>query len=114
MVKNNYVPERGDFVFLDFNPQAGHEQAGHRPAVILSPSSYNGRTGLCLACPITNSIKGYAFEVDCKSSEITGVILADQVKCLDWRSRNVTYKAKASQEVLEETMGKLGALLSLN
>ncbi len=111
MVKNTYVPQEGDFVMLNFNPQSGHEQAGHRPAVILSPRSYNGKTGLCLVCPITNSIKGYAFEVDCDSPDVSGVILADQVKSMDWRARDVKYKGKASSDVLAEVKGKLGALL---
>ncbi len=96
---------------LNFNPQSGHEQAGYRPAVILSPSTYNSKTGLCVVCPITNSIKGYTFEVDCDSPDITGVILSDQVKCLDWRTRGIKLKGKASTEVLEEVKGKLMALL---
>ena len=111
MIGNNYVPEKGDFVTMNFDPQSGHEQAGHRPAVILSPSSYNGKTGLCLVCPITNSIKGYAFEVNCDSSDVTGVILSDQAKSLDWKARNIKYKGKASLNVLEEVTGKLGTLL---
>ena len=113
MVASNYVPEKGDFVQINFNPQRGHEQAEHRPAVIISPSSYNGKTGLCLACPVTNSIKGYPFEVVCNSDEVTGVILADQVKSLDWKARGVRFKGKAKPEVLEELIGKLNALIEI-
>ena len=113
MVKKQYVPEQGDYVYLDFNPQAGHEQAGHRPAVIVSPSSYNRKTGLCLACPIINSIKGYPFEVNCNSVDVSGVILADQVKSLDWRARSISFKGKATPDVLVETIGKLGVLINV-
>jgi len=111
MVENSYVPEEGDFVMINLNPTSGHEQAGHRPAVVLTPKSYNGKTGLCLVCPVTNSIKGYSFEVKCKSPDITGVIISDQVRSVDWRSRGIYFKAKASTDVLEEVKGKLGALL---
>ena len=84
MVKR-YIPERGDLVWLNFTPQAGHEQAGPRPAVVLSPSGYNGKTGLMLCCPITSRVKGYPFEVAVEGvTGITGVILADQIKSLDW------------------------------
>lgn len=102
----SYVPEKGDFVFIDFNPQAGH-----RPALVISPKIYNGKTRLCVLCPITSSKKGYPFEVDCNSKEIKGVILADQVKNLDWKARGIKFKAKASSDVLEETMEKIKALL---
>lgn len=86
-----YVPDRGDVVWIDFNPQTGHEQAGRRPAVTLSPALYNGRTGLALLCPITNQIKGYPFEVTIPQGwNVTGVVLADQVKSLDWRRRGAT------------------------
>ena len=108
-----YITERGDFVFINFNPQSGHEQAGFRPALVLSPKSYNSKTGLCLACPITNNKKGYPFEVDCFSEEVSGVILADQVKCLDWNKRVVKFKAKASSGVVTETLAKLGLLLKI-
>ncbi len=106
-----YVPDVGDIVYLDFNPQAGHEQAGHRPAIVLTPKAYNEKTSLCIACPITNSIKGYPFEVDCNSLDVTGVILADQVKSFDWKARNVAFKGRASRNVIEEIKAKLMALL---
>src|SRR5438067_4938950 len=86
-----YVPERGDVVWLAFDPQAGHEQAGRRPAIVLSPAVYNGRSGLALCCPITSQVKGYPFEVAIPPGlSIAGVILADQVKSLDWRARRAT------------------------
>jgi mRNA interferase MazF len=84
-----YVPERGDVVWITFNPQAGHEQAGYRPAVVLSPKTYNGKVGLALLCPITSQIKGYPFEVEVPEGlSVNGVILSDQVKSLDWKARN--------------------------
>lgn len=110
MVKS-YVPERGDFVYINFNPQSGHEQSGFRPLLILSPKAYQIKSGLCLACPVTNSVKGYPFEVACGSDEISGVILADQVKCLDWKTRNVKFCSKAKKSVLDETVGKLSVLI---
>jgi mRNA interferase MazF len=95
-----YIPEAGDVVWLDFDPQSGHEQAGHRPALVISPASYNGRTGLMLCCPLTSQIKGYPFEVAISGSS-RSVALADQIKNLDWRARNAVRKDKASTEELE-------------
>lgn len=114
MSKTVYVPERGDIVWLSFDPQAGHEQAGRRPALVLSPSSYNRLTGLMLCCPITNQIKGYPFEVAIagKGAKTTGVALADQVKSLDWEIRKAEKKGTASPEITEEVLGKLSTLLS--
>ena len=108
-----YVPERGDVVWLNFTPQAGHEQRGHRPALVLSPSSYNGKTGLMLCCPITSRQKGYPFEVklDVKSGA-DGVVLADQVKSLDWRARNAKRKARASAETVERALDLVRVLLA--
>lgn len=89
---HDYIPQRGDVVWITLNHQAGHEQAGRRPAMVLSPSSYNGKVGLALFRPITRRAKGYPFEVPLPAgSEIEGVILADQVKSLDWRARNVEW-----------------------
>ena len=89
MNSTEYVPQRGDAVWINFNPQAGHEQAGHRPAVVLSPGAYNDKTSLAILCPITNQVKGYPFEVAVPAGlDVTGVILADQVKSMDWRARN--------------------------
>ena len=108
-----YEPERGDIVWLTFNPQAGHEQAGRRPAVVLSPRAYNSKVGLAILCPITSKIKGYPFEVmipaDC---DVTGVVLADQVKSLDWRARNASYICTLPEPVMAEILQKLGLLLT--
>ncbi|MCL2522989.1 MAG: endoribonuclease MazF [Betaproteobacteria bacterium] len=106
---NRYVPEAGDIVWLHFNPQAGHEQAGRRPAAVLSPSSYNGRVGLMLCCPMTTQIKGYPFEV--LLSNKTSVVLADQVKSLDWIARDVQFKEKITPAELSEIRRKAAALI---
>ncbi len=107
-----YIPEKGDAVWLDFNPQTGHEQAGRRPAIVISPTGYNQKVGLALFCPITNQAKGYPFEVAIpKNKNITGVILSDQLKSLDWRARNVVFIAKLSDSVIEDVLKKLKILL---
>jgi mRNA interferase MazF len=112
MAGRAYVPDRGDVVWLEFDPQAGHEQAGHRPALVLSPSAYNRRSGLMLCCPITSRVKGYPFEVALAGKRgLSGVVLADQVKSLDWRARRARKKDAAPPEAVRETMGKLHALL---
>jgi mRNA interferase MazF len=105
-----YVPEAGDIVWISFNPQAGREQAGHRPAVVLSPSAYNARIGLMLCCPMTTRIKGYPFEVII-AGPASSVALADQVKSLDWRQRRAKKKGSASPAELSEIRAKLRALL---
>ena len=108
----SYTPERGDAVWLDFNPQSGHEQADRRPAVVISPSSYNKKVGLALFCPITNQTKGYPFEVAIpKNKKVTGVILSDQLKSLDWRARNVEFISKLPDSVIVEVLKKLKTLL---
>ena len=107
-----YVPDRGHAVWMNFTPQAGHEQAGHRPALVISPASYNGRTGLALCCPITSQIKGYPFEVKIEGNPlISGVALADQIKNLDWRVRGVKFVTVVDESVLEEVVAKVEALL---
>lgn len=107
-----YVPDRGHAVWMNFNPMAGHEQAGHRPALVISPLSYNGRTGLALCCPITSQIKGYPFEVNIEGNPlISGVALADQIKNLDWRARGVKFITAVDESVLEEVVAKVDALL---
>jgi len=109
-----YVPEQGDVVWLEFNPQAGHEQAGLRPALIISPSAYNSKVGLALACPITSQIKGYPFEVILPNKfKVKGAILSDQIKNLDWRARKANYIAKAPIEIINDVMEKIKALLTL-
>lgn len=107
-----YVPARGDLVWLQFNPQAGHEQAGHRPALVISPSSYNRRVGLALCCPVTSQVKGYPFEVLLPDGVgVEGVVLSDQIKSLDWRVRRARRMGSVPAEVLEETLGKILALI---
>jgi mRNA interferase MazF len=96
-VARGYAPERGDLVWLHFSPQAGHEQAGRRPALVISPRLYNRRVGLALFCPVTSQVKGYPYEVALPSSlAVAGVVLSDQVKSLDWRARKAKRIAKAS------------------
>ncbi|GIO16754.1 mRNA-degrading endonuclease [Cohnella xylanilytica] len=108
----NYIPERGDLVWLQFNPQSGHEQAGKRPALVISPATYNGKVGLSLFCPVTTRIKGYPFEVIIPQDlSIEGAILADQVKSLDWQTRQATYICKLPKESLAEVISKIGILL---
>ena len=112
MVGSDYVPARGEIVWLRFSPQSGHEQAGHRPALVLSPVTYNEKTGLGLFCPIASTVKGYPFEVMLPSTgEITGVVLADQVKSLDWRARRARFACRVSEQVVSEVLGKVKALL---
>ena len=107
-----YVPERGDVVWITLNPQAGHEQAGRRPAVVVSPRSYNGKVGLGLFCPITSQVKGYPFEVALPAGlPVKGVVLADQVKSLDWRARQVEFAARLPASASTEVVGKLAVLL---
>jgi len=107
-----YVPSRGDAVWITFNPQAGHEQAGRRPALVVSPSSYNGKVGLVVLCPITSQVKGYPFEVMIPSGlKVGGVVLSDQVKSLDWRIRRAEFICKLPPETLTEVIDKFGALL---
>jgi len=108
-----FVPERGDIVWLSLNPQAGHEQSGRRPAVVLSPEVYNRKTGLAVFCPVTNQIKGYPFEVVIPDNfHVKGGILADQVKTLDWRARNAEFICSLPAEIMDEVLIKLGTLIS--
>lgn len=106
----SYVPEAGDVVWLQFNPQAGHEQAGRWPAVVISPAAYNGKTGLMLCCPMTTKVKNYPFEVVLSGAK-PGVALADQIKSLDWRARNASPKGKVSSTELAEIRAKAAALI---
>lgn len=107
-----YIPARGDLVWLQFTPQAGHEQAGHRPAVALSPRSYNQKTGLALFCPVTSQIKGYPFEVKLPDGlPIKGVVLCDQVKSLDWSARQARLAARLPAATMEDVLAKVLALL---
>jgi mRNA interferase MazF len=111
-VAREYVPERGHVVWLRFNPQAGHEQAGHRPAVVISPQQYNRRVGLALVCPVTSQIKGYPFEVVLPPGlKAQGAILSDQLKSLDWRARKARYVCTIPSDVLDETIARILALV---
>ncbi len=105
-----YVPDAGDIVWLQFDPQAGHEQAGHRPALVLSPAAYNGKSGLMLCCPMTTQIKGYPFEVLIAGKQPSAV-LADQIKSLDWVARKASRKGKATASELAEVRAKALALI---
>jgi len=113
MVKRNpYVPRRGDAVWMTLFPQAGHEQSGRRPAVVLSPEAYNAKVGLALFCPVTSQVKGYPWEVRIPDGlAISGVVLADQVKSLDWRSRSAVRICALPDVTVGEILGKLGTLL---
>jgi len=107
-----YVPARGDVVWITLNPQAGHEQTGRRPALVVSPASYNGKVGLAVLCPITSHVKGYPFEVMIPSGlKVGGVVLSDQVKGLDWRMRRAEFICKVPRQTVSEVIDKLGALL---
>ncbi|WP_080597832.1 endoribonuclease MazF [Rhodococcus rhodochrous] len=108
-----YAPDRGDIIWLQFNPQSGHEQSGKRPALVLSPKIYNEKVGLALLCPITSKKKGYPFEVELPAGlEVSGVILSDQIKSLDWRAREATFICKTSPEALQSVLQKVNLLLS--
>ncbi|MCG2768225.1 MAG: endoribonuclease MazF [Chloroflexota bacterium] len=108
-----YTPGRGDVVWISLNPQAGHEQSGRRPAVVLSPADYNSKVGLAILCPITSRVKGYPFEVHLPSKlNISGVILSDQVKSLDWRARKAEFVGTLPATTIGEVLQKLNTLLS--
>jgi|SRR6185295_1575574 len=107
-----YVPDRGDVVRISFDPQAGHEQAGRRPAIVISPRAYNARIGLALLCPITNRVKGYPFEVRIPEGfPVRGVVLADQIKNLDWRARKADLWCQLPLAIYDEVLQKLTTLL---
>jgi len=111
-VTDGYVPRRGDVVWLEFDPQAGHEEAGRRPALTISPVEYNRKVGLGLFCPVTSKIKGYPFEVLLPAElPITGAVLADQIKNLDWRARNARKICTVSNETLAEVIEKASLLV---
>jgi mRNA interferase MazF len=109
-----YIPDSGDLVWITFTPQAGHEQTGRRPALVLSPAAYNGKVGLAIFCPITSQVKGYPFEVLIPVDlEISGAILSDQVKSLDWKARKAEFGCKLPSQALNEVIQKISALLRL-
>ena len=111
MVNKKYVPDRADIVWIDLNPVKGHEQANVRPVFVLSSKKYNKQTGLMLVCPITSRIKGYSFEVAINGGKVTGVILSDQVRSLDWQKRNVRFIQKAPHEIFDEIKENIEILL---
>ena len=107
-----YIPSRGDIIWLKFTLQAGHEQAGHRPALVISPHQYNQKVGLGLFCPVTSHVKGYPFEVNIPDNlMIKGVILSDQIKSLDWKIRKAKLICKLPNEVIEEVLAKIKTLI---
>ena len=111
MVKAAYIPDRGDLVWTDFDPQAGREQAGKRPALVLSPKAYNSKTGLAVMVPITSQSKGYPFEVAISIKSIKGVALSDHLKNLDWKSRGVSLAGKAPPSKVDQVTANIAALL---
>jgi mRNA interferase MazF len=107
-----YCPKRGDIVWISFTPQAGHEQAGHRPAIVLSPRPYNLKVGLVLICPLTTQIKGYPFEVRIPDGlKASGAVLSDQVKGMDWRARRASFLCHVPEATVREVLNKVGTLL---
>jgi mRNA interferase MazF len=112
LVRGGFTPDVGDIVWLQFDPQAGHEQAGRRPALVLTPARYNAARGMMLCCPMTTKVKGYVFEVLVDTSP-RSVALVDQIKSLDWRARGAQRKGQASHTTVAEARAKLKALLSL-
>ncbi len=112
MKKKIFIPDRGDIIWITFNPQAGHEQAGRRPALVISPVAYNGKVGLAILCPVTNQIKGYPFEVAIPEGlKVTGAILSDQVKNLDWKARESEFLCKLPNAATQEVLKKLNTLI---
>jgi len=111
MVKEKYIPERGDIIWLNFNPGSGHEQKGKRPAIVISPKGYNEKVGLGLFCPITSKTKNYPFEVKIENEKITGVVLTDQIKSLDWKTREIEFIAKETSEKINEIVDKISVLI---
>lgn len=106
------APDRGDAIWVTLQPEAGHDQAGRRPALVVSPAGYNGRSGLALVCPITSRVKGYPFEVALPDAlPVSGVVLADQVRSIDWRARRARTIAKLPEDRVDEVLAKLAALL---
>lgn len=109
-----YIPDTGEVVWLEFDPQAGHEQAGRRPALVISPASYNGKTGLMVCCPMSTKIKGHPFEVVTQVDDVDCAVLSDQVKSLDWKVRRAKKKAAVDEEVLVHVRAKMKALLQIS
>ena len=113
MASRRYVPESGDVIWLKFDPQAGHEQAGHRPALVISPASYNGKTGLMVCCPMSTKVKGHPFEVVFEMEGVPSAVLSDQVKSLDWKIRKAKKMTVAPTSVMTHVGAKIKALLAI-
>ena len=113
MAPRAYVPDACDVVWLEFDPQAGHEQAGHRPALVISPASYNGKAGLMVCCPISTKVKGYPFEVVTRVDGVDCAVLSDQVESLDWKIRRAKKKTVVSADVMLHVRAKMKALLQI-
>ena len=112
VVSSAYIPERGDLVWINFNPQRGHEQANKRPAVVLSPRSYNEKSSLALMCPVTTRVKGYPFEVLLNAARIAGVVLSDQVRSIDWHARRAASIQRVNPEILAELQDRIVQLVT--
>ncbi len=114
MTATEYCPKRGDAIWISLNPQAGHEQAGRRPALVLSPEAYNRKVGLAILCPVTSRVKGYPFEVKIPEGlPAEGVILSDQLKSLDWKARKASLICRLPEETVREVLKKAGVLLEV-
>ncbi len=111
MVKNRYIPDRGDLVWLNFSPSFGHEEAGRRPALTLSPKKYNSKTNMAIFCPITRSIKSYPFEVEIVIGKEKSAVLTDQIRALDWSKRKCEFVSKISEARLSEVQDKILELI---
>jgi mRNA interferase MazF len=112
MVNDSYIPDRGDIVWLNFNPQTGHEQKGKRPALVISSKEYNRKVNLGLFCPITRQEKNYPFEVKIKNEKINGVVLSDQIKSLDWTRRNIEYLIRATKGEMQKVVERINILIN--
>ncbi len=111
MVNKDYIPNRGDVVWIDFSPTRGHEQSNVRPALVLSEKVYNQKTGLMIACPITSQVKGYPYEVHIQGKKIEGVVLSDQIRSVAWKEREASFVQKVQQSVIDEIEEKIATLL---
>lgn len=113
-MRPTYAPRRGDVVWLTFDPQAGHEQAGRRPAFVVSPEAYNRKTGLFLVCPVTSRVKGYPFEVPLPAGlAVSGVVLSDQIKSLDWKARRTEFAAATEEATLADVIARILPLIGI-